>query len=122
MATMSQLESTFLEKADVKASDQAHKSKLLFNISKYDETVVKGKTQYKDLELARKKAKNIKWRAISELDKNLVLFEKNFTANGGKVIWAENTEEAQNAILEIFKKNNSYSNMGKIISAPPSNF
>ena len=65
---------------------------------------VKGKQQFSNLELARKKAKNIKWKAIEKLDKYLEEFEKNFTARGGKVIWAETKEEALDAVLHICKE------------------
>lgn len=95
---------TFLEKSELKAFDAEHKRKLLYNIRKYDATVVEGKKQYADLELVRKKVKNIKWKAIENLDKYLIEFETNFTANGGKVIWANDAKEARQEILKILKK------------------
>ncbi|MCB0697520.1 MAG: iron-sulfur cluster-binding protein [Chitinophagaceae bacterium] len=98
---------TFLAKSKVKAADLEHKRKLSFNIDKYAATVVKGKQQYADLDLARKRAKNIKWKAIENLDKNLELFETNFTARGGKVIWAEDANEALEAVLQICKSKNA---------------
>ena len=94
---------TFLAKSEVKAHDLEHKRKLAFNIQKYADTVVKGKQQFSDLELARRKAKNVKWHAIENLHEHLEQFEANFTARGGKVIWAETKEEALNAVLEICK-------------------
>lgn len=98
---------TFLAKSKVKAADLEHKRKLAFNIDKYAETVVKGKKQYADLNLARMRAKNVKWKTIENLDKYLEQFETNFTARGGKVIWAENADEALNAVLEICKSKNA---------------
>lgn len=95
--------SVFLAKSKVKAQDLEHKRKLSFNIQKYNDAVVKGKQQYANLELARKKAKNTKWKTIEHLDAYLEQFEQNFTARGGKVIWAENAEEALDAILQICK-------------------
>lgn len=95
---------TFLAKSEVKAGDLEHKRKLSFNIDKYNETVVKGKQQYASLDLARERAKNIKWKAIENLDKYLEQFEENFTSRGGKVIWAQDTNEALEAILEICKE------------------
>jgi L-lactate dehydrogenase complex protein LldF len=92
---------SFLAKSDIKAHDKEHKRKLQFNISKYDQTVLKGKLQYSDLEYIKKKAKNIKYKAIENLDRYLVEFETNFTANGGKVIWANDDKEALNEILKI---------------------
>ncbi|MBL7682941.1 MAG: iron-sulfur cluster-binding protein [Flavipsychrobacter sp.] len=97
----------FLAKSKVKAGDLEHKRKLSFNIQKYAETVVKGKQQFSDLDLARKKAKNIKWKTIENLDKYLEQFEKNFTARGGKVIWAEDANEALNAVLQICQEKNT---------------
>lgn len=97
----------FIAKSRVKAGDLEHKRKLSFNIQKYAETVVKGKQQFSDLDLARRKAKNVKWKAIENLDKYLVEFEKNFTARGGKVIWAETNEEALDAVLQICKEKNT---------------
>ena len=98
---------TFLAKSNVKAHDLEHKRKLAFNIQKYAETVVKGKMQFADLDAARKKAKNTKWRAIENLDKNLEQFEKNFTARGGNVIWAETAQDALDAVLQICKEKNA---------------
>lgn len=94
----------FLAKSKVKAQDLEHKRKLAFNIRKYAETVVKGKQQFSNLDLARRKAKNVKWKAIENLDKYLEQFEKNFTARGGKVIWAETAEEALEAVVTICKE------------------
>lgn len=99
--------SIFLAKSEVKAQDLEHKRKLAFNIQKYADTVVKGKQQFSNLELARKKVKNIKWKVIEGLDSYLEQFEKNFTARGGKVIWAENAEEALQAVLQICKEKNT---------------
>ncbi|HMT35165.1 MAG TPA: LutB/LldF family L-lactate oxidation iron-sulfur protein, partial [Chitinophagaceae bacterium] len=97
------LKKTFLNKSEIKAMDAEHKRKLSFNIGKYNDTVVKGKQQFADLDNARKKAKNIKWKTIEHLDKYLVEFEQNFTKNGGKVIWARDAQEANEAVLEICK-------------------
>jgi L-lactate dehydrogenase complex protein LldF len=98
---------TFLSKSDIKAHDLEHKRKLAFNINKYLETVVKGKEQFADLEFARKRTKNIKWKAIENLDTYLLEFEKNFTANGGKVIWASTAQDALDAVLKICKEKNA---------------
>ncbi len=98
---------TFLGKSDIKASDLEHKRKLAFNINKYLETVVKGKQQFADLDMARKRAKNIKWQAIENLPHYLNTFEKNFTANGGKVLWARDKQEALDLVLAVCKQKNA---------------
>ena len=97
-------QAAFLAKSEVKAHDLEHKRKLAFNIGKYADSVVKGKMQFSDLELARRKAKNAKWRALENLDQHLEQFEKAFTARGGKVLWAETAEEANEAVLAICRE------------------
>jgi len=98
---MIEQQKTFIAKSTVKATDIEHKRKIAFNITKYNDAVIKGKKQFSDLDIARKKAKNIKWKTIENLDKHLERFEHNFTENGGKLIWAETAEEALQAILQI---------------------
>jgi L-lactate dehydrogenase complex protein LldF len=104
MASTHPIQSAFLAKSEVKAHDLEHKRKLSFNIQKYQESVVKGKMQFSDLDLARRKAKNVKWRALEKLDQYLEQFEKAFTARGGKVIWAETAQEANEAVLAICRE------------------
>ena len=104
MAAKQSVQSVFLAKSEVKAHDLEHKRKLAFNIHKYADSVVKGKQQFADLELARRKAKNVKWRALENLDQYLQQFEQVFTARGGKVIWAENADEANEAVLAICRE------------------
>ena len=98
---MNQTASTFIAKSTIKAADLDHRYKVNFNISRYNNTVPLGKQQFTDVNLARERAKNIKWRALESLDQYLEAFESNFTARGGKVIWAETAEEALNEILKI---------------------
>ena len=104
---MTEQQKIFLAKSDIKANDLEHKRKIAFNIDKYNQSVAKGKQQFSQLELARRKAKNVKWKTIEHLDHYLELFEKNFTARGGKVIWAETAEEALQAVLQICKEKNA---------------
>ena len=68
--------------------------------------VPQGKQQFADNNLVRERAKNIKWRALETLDQQLEEFEMNFTKRGGKVIWAQNSQEALDEILKICKEKN----------------
>ena len=92
---------TFLAKSTIKAADLEHRRKINFNISKYNAVVPKGKEQFIDMNLVRERAKNIKWRAIETLDQQLEEFELNFSKRGGKVIWAENAQQAVDEVLAI---------------------
>ncbi len=97
----------FLATSDKKAFDKEHKRKLLFNISQYDKKVVEGKHIYADLELAKERAASIKAKSINNLDKYLIEFEANFMKRGGKVLWAENADQAIDEILKIAKRVNT---------------
>jgi L-lactate dehydrogenase complex protein LldF len=94
----------FLLDAETKSFDLGHRSTIKFNIGKYNAAVQRGLTQYSDHELARERASFIKTNAINNLDKYLMEFESNFTARGGKVIWARNAEEALKEIGQIMKR------------------
>lgn len=94
----------FLEKASRKSFDSEHRKRLDFNIGKYEQAVIQGKQHYRDIELAKRRAANIKWKAINKLDTYLIEFQKNFEQHGGKVIWANSGRDAQKEILQIIKK------------------
>lgn len=103
---MSEHSSSFMAKAEIKASDREHRNKINFNISKYNAVVPVGKQQFTNVHLARERAKNAKWKAIETLDKQLETFEANITKRGAKVIWAENAEQAKEEILKICQAKN----------------
>lgn len=103
---MTETAKTFIAKSTIKAADLEHRRKINFNIAKYNASVPLGKTQYNDLNLARERAKNVKWRAIETLDTQLEDFETAFSKRGGKVIWAENAQQALDEILKICTEKN----------------
>ena len=96
----------FIEKSIEKAADLDHRRKINFNIGKYNAVVPQGKEQFADVHLARERAKNIKWRAIETLDKQLEDFELNITRRGAKVIWAEDAQQALEAVQKICQEKN----------------
>lgn len=97
---------SFIAKSTIKAADLDHRRKINFNIGKYNAMVPIGKKQFTDVMLTREKAKNRKWDAIEHLDTHLENFEKRITARGAQVIWAENKEQALEAIGKICKERN----------------
>jgi len=103
---MSDLKQQFLVESEKKAFDLNHRKILKFNISRYDKAVVKGKTQYADLDLAKDRAARIKRNVVNHLEEYLKEFEFNFLNNGGKIIWAKDANEAITEILELCKKHN----------------
>jgi len=94
----------FVEKSIEKSADRDHRQKINFNIGRYDAVVPGGKQQFENLNLAREKAKNVKWKAIESLDKQLERFEAAISKRGAKVIWAETAEEAKEEVLRICKE------------------
>ena len=100
------MSTSFLQKSATKAADLKHRRTINFNIGKYNAAVPVGKAQFTDVESVQRQAKNIKWEAIEHLDKYLLEFEKNFTARGGKVIWAQDAAEAIEEIVKICKAKN----------------
>lgn len=101
---MKETAAEFIAKSTVKAADKEHRRKINFNIGKYNAVVPQGKLQFADVHLAREKAKNIKWKAIETLDKQLETFEAIITKRGAKVIWAEDAQQALDAIKKSAKK------------------
>ena len=102
----SQQEQSFLAKSKIKTADLEHRRKINFNISKYNAVIPQGKSQFSDVNLAKERAKNVKWRAIETLDQYLEEFESRITRQGAKVIWAENAQDALENILKICKDKN----------------
>lgn len=94
----------FIASAEVKAFDLKHRSIINHNIGKYDAAVARGINRLTNLENAKRKAHVIKWKVMENLDKLLPEFEANFQRRGGKVIWANDAEEAQKEILNIIQK------------------
>jgi L-lactate dehydrogenase complex protein LldF len=103
---MSNVSSIFKEKSSEKASDLSHRATINHNIGKYDAVVPMGKSQFDDIDFVREKAKNIKWKALETLDVQLEKFEVNILRRGAKVIWAENPEQACEAVLKICREKN----------------
>jgi L-lactate dehydrogenase complex protein LldF len=101
---MTETAASFIARSTVKAEDLDHRKKINFNIGRYNAVVPQGKQQFAELNLARERAKNIKWRALETLDQQLEEFESNFTKRGGRVIWAENSSQALAEILTICKE------------------
>ena len=97
----------FLIASENKTFDLDHRKKLNFNIGRYNHSVEKGKEQYSDLELAKTRAAHLKNKVINNLDKYLVEFEVNFTKLGGKLIWAQDADEALKEIFHILRKVNA---------------
>lgn len=103
---MSRHSESFIAKSTEKAADKDHRRKINFNIGRYNAVVPKGKEQFTNINLAREKAKNIKWKALENLDKMLESFEAKLIKRGARVIWAEDAKQALDEIGKICDEKN----------------
>lgn len=94
----------FLVDAEKKAFDLGHRAIIKNNMGKYNVSVARGLSRIAKLENAKRKGHVIKWRVMENLDKYLPEFESNFQKRGGKVIWANDAEEARREILNIMQR------------------
>jgi L-lactate dehydrogenase complex protein LldF len=88
----------FQSDAERKAFDLEHRRKIRFNIGKYDAAVSAGMQLYEQHDLARSRAAYLKAGVLEKLDEYLLQFEAAFTARGGRVVWAQNAQEALDEI------------------------
>jgi L-lactate dehydrogenase complex protein LldF len=104
---MSEQKDLFLKKSEEVAFDLKHRATIKFNMSKYDAAVGRAMKRYSNLDLAKTRSSFVKSLAINHLYDYLIQFEKNSTANGATVIWAENEEEAIAAVKNVLIENHS---------------
>lgn len=98
---MPEQSASFVSKSAARAFDREHRRKMNFNIGRYNLAVPNGKSQFENIGLARQRAKNIKWKAIENLDRQLEEFEANITRRGARVLWAENAAQALQHVKQI---------------------
>ena len=87
------------------AFDTKHRNTIKFNISRYNAAFTRGLERYRDVEKAKINAAAIKREVLKNWDRYLLEFEKNMTANGAEVLWAENAQEATEYIRKILTEN-----------------
>lgn len=104
---MTNLAADFLITSNSKSFDLDHRRIINFNIGRYNTAVETGLSKFANLENSKRKANVIKWKVMENLDKLLPEFEANFQKKGGKVIWANDADEANREILNIIKKSNA---------------
>ena len=94
----------FLVASEEKVFDADHRRIINNSIDKYNAAAASGISRIANLDNAKKKGHVIKWKVMENLDKFLPEFEANFQRRGGKVIWANDAEEANREILNIIQK------------------
>lgn len=97
-------ESLFFEKIETIAFNKDHRHLLDERITSNAQKVKQSKLFFSDLELARTRAAFLKSKSLDNLEKYLIEFESNFIKRGGKVIWAQDKEEAIAEIAKIIER------------------
>jgi L-lactate dehydrogenase complex protein LldF len=94
----------FLVASEEKAFNMDHRRIINNSIDKYSAAATSGISRIANLDNAKKKGHVVKWKVMENLDKFLPEFESNFQRRGGKVIWANDAEEANREILNIIQR------------------
>lgn len=95
----------FLRRAEIKAKDDIHRHTIMKAIKTFDTASTNMKSQqFIDWQQARQQAAKIKDYALRYLPDLLETFEKNISARGAKVLWAENAQQARDYFSEIIER------------------
>lgn len=98
--------SLFFEDADRTTQDSPRRTAVRKALHNYQAARNKTGSTYTDWKSARAAASTIKHEAVNHLDSYLEEFERNFTARGGKVFWASNSQQARDYIINLAKERN----------------
>ncbi|MFD2968319.1 LUD domain-containing protein [Sphingobacterium bambusae] len=104
-----QLAEKFIRESTAKSFDKTHREMMKNNLHHFQDALSRGTAKFFDLENSKKKAHLLKWKAVENLDRYLLDFESNFTRRGGKVIWANDVEEAREEITRILEQHEAKS-------------
>lgn len=99
-----QLAEKFIRESTAKSFDKTHREMMKRNLHSFQDALSRGTEKFFDLENSKKKAHLLKWKAVENLDRYLLDFELNFTRGGGKVIWANDLDEAREEIARILEQ------------------
>lgn len=91
----------FKKEAGLIAPDLQHRRVITYNMSKYDAAVATGKSRYSNLEQAKSDAASIKKYVLAHLPDLLEEFETNATCNGAEVLWAEDSKQLIEQLIDI---------------------
>lgn len=90
----------FNEGAEI-AFDEEHWQKINYSTGCYESSFARGKVNYRNMELEKQRAYTMRNKSVMKLEKLLVDFETHFNANGGRVLWARNANDALSLIYDI---------------------
>ncbi len=94
----------FLRDAAAHVRDTDHRAFVRKALGGYYASRDSQKSRYRDWEHARDAASLAKWSAVNRLDELLPRFVERFEANGGRVHWARDAEEARGIVLHLLSQ------------------
>ena len=95
---------TIFKNGSAIAFDEEHWQKINYSTGCFENNFVKGKENYRNLDLEKQRAYTLRNKSLLTLEKLLVDFETHFTENGGKVLWARNADDALTMIFDLIRK------------------
>jgi L-lactate dehydrogenase complex protein LldF len=91
----------FQADATLRAADEPQRAFVRNAMGNYLTTRQSTQAEYADYPAAREAAAAVKWEALNNLERLLLEFEKNATANGSQIHWAADAESARKQILSL---------------------
>ena len=86
------------------AFNEEHWQKMNYNTGCYEKRFSNSRNNYRNEELERERAFQLRNRSLLNMEKLLVDFETRFKENGGQVLWACDADDALEMIWDIISK------------------
>ena len=86
------------------AFNEEHWHKINYSTGCYEKRFANSKSNYRNVELEKQRAYNLRNKSLLNIEKLLVDFETHFNDNGGNVLWARDAEDAQEMIWDLVGK------------------
>ena len=86
------------------AFNEEHWQKMNYNTGCFEKRFASSKDNYRNAELERQRAYQLRNKSLLNMEKLLVDFETRFQENGGTVLWARDVDDAQEMIWDIVNK------------------
>lgn len=86
------------------AFNEEHWQKMNYNTGCYEKRFANSKNNYRNAELERQRAFQLRNKSLLNMEKLLVDFETRFKENGGQVLWACDADDALLMIWDIISK------------------
>ena len=86
------------------AFNEEHWQKMNYNTGCFEKRFGSSKDNYRNAELERQRAYQLRNKSLLNMEKLLVDFETRFQDNGGTVLWARDVDDAQEMIWDIVNK------------------